>query len=383
MKENGYGLVNTLAETVWKMLNTTCPSLSYSASTALIKRAKTRYRERLHTVLSDYMEYNLLLKKGYLKEKHWMYAIFMASAESLPLLYQQCTREEILQCILAKTSLGTSSKLLDNLNDEIHTPEEALTSLENYLSALKTGDFEKKWNTPVERVESAACEIVSWIHDSLDHDAPAFSFYTKDCTTLVEGQIMSLNHKTVGWPSLSMYVESIAEKSIGDVWIDIDLCRFNYVDETLVNLKKGNEYIFKSSLVYDDVQDIYEDIETKSVNSAVILGLEQGVISPDDLVTRDTEELVALLRESGVLKTIILLADALFLKGVDTVLPVESSRIDLKGLLQSFRLVRLFNLRKLLAMNKDFWTLKQVLASFGNFECLRDQIPDQMSRLVN
>jgi hypothetical protein len=55
----------------------------------------------------------------------------------------------------------------------------------------------------------------------------------------------------------------------------------------------------------------------------------------------------------------------------------------MKGLLQSFRLVRLFNLRKLLMMNRDFWTLKQVLASFSDFGYLKDQIPPSMSRLVN
>lgn len=361
------------------MLNATCPSLNYSTLTTLMKRAKAVYRDRLHQALSDYLAYNILLKKGYLKEKHWMYAIFMASAESLPLLYQECTREEILQCILAKTSLGTSSKLLDNLNDTIHTHKEALTSLENYLSALKTGEFEKRCSTVVERAESAACEIASWIYYALDDTAPAFSGYKRDCTTLVEGQIMSLTHKSTGWPSLSVYTESIAEKSIGDVWIDIDLCRFTCLDEALVNLKKGNEYIFKSSLVYDDVQDIYEDIRTKSVNAAVILGIEQDVITPDDLVTKDTGEVVVLLRDSGVLQTVVYLADALFLKGVDIILQVESPRIDMKGLLQSFRLVRLFNLRKLLKMNKDFWTLKQVLASFGDFEWLRNQIPDHVT----
>ena len=352
MEESRYGLVGTLVETGWKMLNATCPSLNYSMVTTFIKRAKALYRDRMHSALSDYVAYNHLLKEGYIKEKHWMYAIFMASAESLPLLYQECTREEILQCILAKTSLGTSSKLLDNLNDTIHTHKEALTSLENYLSALKTGDFEKKCGTAVERAESAACEMASWIHDALDDTAPAFSGYTKDCTTLVKGQIMSLTHKRTGWPSLSVYMESIVEKSIGNIWIDIDLCQFTCLDESLVNIKKGNEYIFKSSLVYDDVQDIYEDIKTGSVNAAVILGIEQDVITPDDLVTKGTEEVVALLQEAGVLKTIVYLADALFLKGVDMVLPVESVRIDMEGLLQSFRLVRLFNLRKLLKMNK-------------------------------
>lgn len=331
----------------------------------------------------DCMEYSLLLENQYMKEKHLIYAILMAAAESLPLLYRECTREVILKSILAKTSLGASSKLLDNLNDEIHTFEEALNSLENYLSALNTGEFEKKCNTPVERAESSACEMASWIYSSLNDEVPAFHLYIQDCTNLVTGQIRSLEHRKKRWPSLSAYVESITEKSIGDVWIDIDLCQFDVLDNSLMKLKKANEYIFKSSLVYDDVQDIFEDIRTHSVNSAVILGIEGNVITPDDLQEMESFNIVSLLRESDILRETVYLADALFLKGVDILMQVKNSCIDMKGLLKSFKLVRLFNLRKLLMMNKDFWTLKQFLASFSDFECLRRQVPIQFSLVTD
>lgn len=377
------GVGDRLAETLWMMWNNKSPSMRWRPAKSLVEKAKSIYRAKLHNLSSQCLEYDLLLENRYMKEKHWIYAIFMAAEESLPLLYKECTREEILQSILAKASLGASSKLLDNLNDEIHTIEEAYNSLENYLSALKTGTFEKKCQSPVERAESSACEMASWLYQYLDCDAEAFSLYINDCTKLVEGQIHSLEHKRTGWPSLAEYVESIAEKSIGDVWIDCDLCQFDFLDEQLMNLKKSNEYIFKSSLVYDDVQDIYEDIQTKSVNSAVLLGFEQGIISPDDLTEMDTSEVVVLLEKAGILKDIIHLADALFLKGVVILKQVNSSYIDMKGLLQSFRLVRLFNLRKLLARNKDFWTLKQALASFSDFQYLQDQIPLRMLQLVN
>lgn len=378
-----YGQLNKILETVWLMSNTTCPSLSYRTSSTLIAEAKTIYETRLRTLPPPYMEYNLLLKKGYMKEKHWIYAIVMAAAESLPLLYRTCTPEQIQRSVMAKASLGASSKLLDNLNDEIHTVEEALDSLENYLSALKTGTFREKCASSVEQAESTSCEMASWVYHYLNKDAEAFSLYKADCTKLVNGQIASLRHKGNRWPSLADYVASIAEKSIGDVWIDIDLCQVDALDQSLIYLKKANEYIFKSSLVYDDVQDIYEDLHTRSVNSAVILGMEKGIISTDDLEEMDTSALVHLLEEQDVLKEIIYLADALFLKGVDILVQVDNSLVDMKGLLRSFRLVRLFNLRKLLLMNKDLWTFKQFLASFSDFSCLRDQIPTQISQLVN
>lgn len=383
MGEKAYGLLDNLVEVFWTAWNSTCPSLRYGVSTSLLGEAKGVYRSKLHNLPSECLEYDLLLKKGYMKEKHWVYAIFMAVAESLPLLYKECTQEEILQSVLAKASLGASSKLLDNLNDEIHTVEEAYNSLENYLSALRTGEFEKKCSSPVERAESSACEMASWIYQYSDCNVPAFNLYLDDCTKLVEGQILSLKHKEKKWPSLTEYIESIAEKSIGDVWIDCDLCQFDLLDEQLITLKKANEYIFKSSLVYDDVQDIYEDICTRSVNSAVLLGCERGTITLDDLAEMELSDIVSLLEESGILKDVIHLADALFLKGVDLLMQVDDPRIDMKALIRSFRFVRLFNLRKLLMRNKDFWTLKQFLASFSDFKYVRGQIPLQIFQLVN
>jgi hypothetical protein len=329
------------------------------------------------------MEYDALLERAYMKEKHWVYAILMATMESLPLLYQKCTKEEILQSVLAMNWLGTSSKLLDNLNDEIHTVEQALDSLENYLRALTSGRYEMKADSPVQMAESSACEMASWIYHCLDYDSPAFPLYRTDCCTLVEGQISSLEHKSAEWPSLEDYVGDVAEKSIGDVWIDIDLCQFDELDKDLFLVKKGNEYIFKSSLVYDDVQDITEDIQTESVNSAVLLALERDIITAADLEQSPPAEIVVLLERSGILNDIIYLADAFFLKGVLTFLEAESSWVDKKGLLYSFRLVRLFNLRKLLLLKKDMRTLKKVLESFSDFQSLQMTIPEEMGNLVH
>ncbi len=363
----------------WMTMSTSCPSLRFAASSSLIGEAATVCRDRLYALPSHCLEYDLLLERRYLKEKHWIYAILMAAMESLPLLYRKCTHEELLEAVLAKAYLGASSKLLDNLNDEIHTVEEALDSLENYLNALTCGIYQEKEGSPVEMAESSACEMASWIYESLGDSMS--SSYVKDCTKLVEGQIVSLQHKRRGWPSLKEYITSIAEKSIGDVWIDIDLCQIEW-DENLLLLKKGNEYIFKSSLVYDDVQDLMEDIRTTSVNSAVILALERGVITEDDLDTMDPVTLVGILKETGITDDTIYLADALFLKGVSTFMKMEASFVDKKGLLQSFRLVRLFNLRKLLFMNRDAKTFRRALESFSHFQSLESRIPQEIVALV-
>lgn len=374
-------LVRNLGMTLWMAWSATCPSLKYRTSSFFISEAKVACRKNLKTLYNPCLTYDLLLKRAYLKEKHWVYAILMAAMESLPVLYKQCANQEILQSILAKTYLGASSKLLDNLNDEIHTVDEALDSLENYLHALIHGVYRKKTDTPVQMAESSACEIATWIYQSL-YGSPVFNTYVADCRTLVDGQISSLEHKNTAWPSLTDYVQDIAEKSIGDVWIDIDLCQFDELNNDLWLLKKSNEYIFKSSLLYDDVQDLQEDIETKSVNSVVILALERGAISYEDLDIMNPAELAEVLRRSDSADDIIYLADTFFLKGIYAFMDIETPAIDKKGLLQSFYLVRLFNFRKLLVMNKDVKTLKKALVSFSDFESLKEQIPEEIGALV-
>lgn len=374
-------LLRTLGIDLWIAFNTTCPSLRFWATFSLIKKATAVCRNQLMNLPTGCLEYRVLLEKGYMKERHWTYAITMAAMESLPLLYKECTKEEISHSVLAKACLGTSSKLLDNLNDEVHTVEEAHDSLENYLCALTRGTYERKERSPVKMAESSACELASWIYHSLDHRSPAFTLYLRDCAKLVKGQVSSLQHKSTDWPSLEEYVNCIAEKSIGDVWIDIDLCQID-LNEGILLLKKSNEYIFKASLLYDDVQDLLIDIRTKSVNSALLLALERGVVSEEDLKLLKPEKIAEILENSGILDYIIHLADAFFLKGVTTFMKMETESVDKKGLLQSFRLVRLFNLRKVLLRNRDVKTIRWVLASFSNLASFKDQIPEEICCLV-
>ncbi|MBU7014305.1 MAG: hypothetical protein HXS52_10975 [Theionarchaea archaeon] len=366
----------------WMAWSTTCPSLRFSVSSSLAHIAHVACRTRLETLPAHCLPYHELLGESYLKEKHWVYAILMAVMESLPVLYGRRTQDEILHSVLGKTYLGASSKLLDNLNDEIHTVDQALSSLQNYLAALTCGHYQVNEDSKVSRAESSACEMASWIYTTLNDDSPAFTWYVEDCRKLVNGQVASLNHKRTTWPSLAEYVGAIAEKSIGDVWIDIDLCQVDEVDSDTHLLKKSNEYIFKSSLLYDDVQDLTDDIETTSINSVLLLALERKIISEADLENLQPAQLKVLLQEAGIVDDIIHLADAFFLKGIYAFQDIETTEVDKKGLLYSFQLVRLFNFRKLLLAQRDRKTLKKVMASFSDLQSLRDTIPEEIGALV-
>ncbi|MCP8314523.1 MAG: hypothetical protein H3Z53_09165, partial [archaeon] len=317
-------------------------------------------------------------------------------------LYKTCNAQEILGAILAKTSLGTSAKLLDNLNDKIHGVSHAFESLDNMLSAYTEGAYKsvrKDANNTVTGAENSAFEMGRWVFKTLKpcqiYAPEAYSTYTKDVMKLYQGQLESIRHKMAqkdGIPSIRRYLDSISEKSIGDIWIDIDLCflegnlgEFSKDESRAIDLLKiGNSLVFKSSLVYDDVQDIYEDLSTNSINSAIILAIERGIISQRDLKEKSQDEIVKRMEEEGILMNTIRLADTIFLKGIEMVNSIGSSLdeiLDKKGLIQGFRFVRLFNLRKLLIRNKNYETIKLFFSSLDDFEKMKMNIPDDIMAL--
>ncbi|MCP8312608.1 MAG: hypothetical protein L6M37_06650 [Candidatus Methylarchaceae archaeon HK02M1] len=388
---------------LWLLLCNNHPSLRVKTTYHFLKKSIERYRYKLYDLSDDpeCLDYPSIIDYGYMKEKHWVYAAYMATITSLPLLYQVCKFQEILKAIFSKTSFGANIKLLDNLNDEIHDVSQAVDSLWNWLSAHTKGEYinrSKARDPIVTMAENSAFKMETWVFEAVSSNqlcaSEMYGAYLDDAIKWVKGQADSLKHKVDRkgkLPSIKDYIIYISEKSIGDLWVDIDLCFFESgiksFKEDLIRvikqLKIGNSLVFKSSLVYDDVQDIYEDLKTKSINSAVILALERGVISQGDLKDKSPHEIVKKLKEEQILMDTIRLADMVFLKGIEMVNTVDclDKTLDRRGLIQGFRFVRLFNLRKLLIRNKDYETMKLFFSSLDNFDKIKRTIPDDIMKL--
>lgn len=363
-----------------------------------------RYRYKLYGLSDDpeCLDYHSIINRGYMKEKHWVYAAYMAVITSLPLLYKVCDNQEILRAILAKTSFGANIKLLDNLNDEVHNVSQAVDSLWNWLNAHTKGECinrNKAQDEIVTKAENSAFEMEKWVFDAVSScqlcASDMYKDYLNDAIKWVKGQADSLKHKADRkgrLPSIREYISYISEKSIGDLWIDIDLC---FLESKLKDfredqlsaiklLKTGYSIVFKSSLVYDDVQDIYEDLSTNSINSAVILAVEAGVISERDLKEKSPNEIIERMKEGGILMKTIRLADMVFLKGIEIINSIGSRLdeiVDKKGLIQGFRFLRLFNLRKLLVRKKNYETIKLFFSSLEDFERMKMDIPGDIMAL--
>ncbi|MGQ9469833.1 MAG: hypothetical protein ACUVTD_08480 [Nitrososphaerales archaeon] len=403
-KKEGLNSLYKASAILWFLLCHRYPSLRINTTYRFLKEAMRNYRDKLHNLSKEpfCLDYSSMIDLGYMKEKHWVYATYMATMSSLPILYKTCNAQEILGTILAKTSLGTSTKLLDNLNDKIHDVSHAFESLDNMLSAYTEGAYKSirgDAHNTVTGAENSAFEMGRWVFTTLKpcqiYAPEAYSTYIKDVVKLYQGQVDSIRHKMAqkGYlPSIRRYLDSISKKSIGDIWMDIDLCflegslgGFSKDESRAINLLKiGNSLVFKSSLIYDDVQDIYEDLSTNSINSAIILAIERGIISQIDLKEKSQNRIFKRMEEEGILMKTIRLADMVFLKGIEMVDSIGSSLdkiLDKKGLIQGFRFVRLFNLRKLLIRDKNYKTIKLFFSSLEDFEKMKMNIPKDIMAL--
>lgn len=340
-------------------------------------RALSAYEERLSSLgdLPSCLSYPNLEERGLLKEKHWRFGVLMAAATSLPLLYRVASPDQLLKVVCAKASISTSTKLLDNLNDRIHSYQEAVHALAEYKVALSEGVYTANGNSPIHEAEHSALEIATWVPGNVE---PLDSCFPQDVDLLVSGQVASLAHKTGRYPSMREYLSRVCERSIGNVWIDVDL---SFLKEKSHIMKKGNDLIFKSYLVYDDVQDIFEDVRTNSVNCAVIMGLERGVLSESEVEQLDRKEVIHKLGEHGIFQEMLCLGDLIFLKGLE-VLSQCDCPVDRGGLFTSLKLVRMFNIRKILSREKDLTTMNMFLANVGKIERVRSAAPDHLKALV-
>ncbi len=363
----------SVAGVLWMMLSHKYASLGFRRLYPLMRESLSIYSEKMNSLDTiQGLNREELHTRGYLKERHWKSAVFMAAATSLPLLYRGITHADMLEAICAKASIGASAKLMDNLNDEHHSYEEALISLSAYESALGKGDYEE--NLCIGMAERSACEIAGWASKIMSlHDSTAFH---KDVALLVSGQVASLQHKKDEYPSMKEYLCQICERSIGNVWIDMDLAFLNYQEH---QIKEGNDYIFKSYLIYDDVQDIARDLKNNSVNAAVILGLERGILEQSEI--EYNSDILENLEKSGIFQDLLWLGDLVFLRGIELI-GEGVNPVDRKGLAASLGLIRMFNMRRILRREMNLNNFSMFLAGHKKLKRVKETAPGYIHEMV-
>jgi hypothetical protein len=364
-----------------------------------IQELKTRF-EGVSTVSNLFLDLKTLELTGLLKSKHYFFASYISSISSFPILYRVAP-DSLSSSIFAKTSSSLSVKLLDNVNDRIHSVNQAVKSLRLIDAAFTNSEFEFEVNKKVDDTslaENTAFLLARWTYDILNKNVSArsdtFRAYCEDVHTMIGGQLSSLKQKIEENDipastklSIEDYLKMTVEKGIGTLWGNIDLCFYEndreYIDDKekvgIDILKNGIDYVFKSTLIYDDVSDLIPDLNEDIVNIVVILGVERGLCDIDDVKKLDPKVLMKKLGKTRVIEDAIKLADVVFLKGIDQLQKAKTYSmdwIDIDALLFTASLLRMFNLRKWVLETKDFRSINLFLKSFDDFENLKDGIPD-------
>jgi hypothetical protein len=259
---------------------------------------------------------------------------------------------------MAKAASVVGIKALDNINNALHTKEQAIRSLYRYQSALLDEDYTlNPGSDRTSLAENSTLIITRVAYDTLSRRrAPTcWRLFREDAIRLVDGQVDSFDQKwdeNVQHLDISAYLDKIIEKSIGGIWIDTDLCIYEDCAGRpfgeINPLRMGADYLYKSCLLYDDVTDLYDDLRDKIINSPVILAMERGSLTLDKLTSSQPPEIYRLLLREGVLKEILKMGDTYFKEALRYFERLSDPDMDKAGFLFSAYIMRVFLLRKLL-----------------------------------
>ncbi len=190
-------------------------------------------------------------------------------------------------------------------------------------------------------------------------------------------------------PTIIDYIQKINEKSVGRIWVDIDLCLLESAigkltrEELYVtqNIRNAADYLFKGCNIYDDVADLEEDLSLNIMNSVILLAIDRGHIEERDL-KRNKKELITKLKESGSISETVSLGDMIFFEGIKPLEEVKNinSLIDIDALIYGARILRAFAIRKWMLHERSIASFYDVMKSFGNH--LNSRIPACVQRYI-
>jgi hypothetical protein len=352
---------------------------------SIFSNSVSNFEQSLKAINGNKVDSQTLFELKLLKKKHYIYACYLGAFSTIPTL-QKKGRSDIFFALFSKASMAVGTKVMDNINDEWHTPEAAIKSIGRLQEALIKGTY-KESNGPyspswLHQAENTALEITAWTGRNLKpimEEAPFFSsIYYEDVKRWIEGQQQSIRYKNIldddKYPSISDYLEKISEKSTGSLWADPDLCflekNMHGLDEEqkkqALAVRSSSDLLIKSCLIYDDIADFFYDMKHKTINSMLINAYEKNLITPKKVVDEDPSYLLKLFYQNNIVSETMALGDSIFNKALDELkgIPLENGIVNPKGLEFHCRLLRLFNLRKVFVRDKKPMNLKFLLDSF-------------------
>lgn len=299
-----------------------------------------------------------LMKLGALKKKDYTWDLYLAAITSLPILYRVAERGMLEKAILAKTASIVGLRALDKINDQFHTTEEAVNSLQRYQTAVIGENLEL--NPECSRLgiaENAILKLSRWSFEWMRglQGSRSWNQYVHDIRDLIGSKIQPLEQPFNSQrPSLNFesYLNTMTKVNIWRVWMDIDFCFYEDVvgepHQYMDKLKRGTDYLNKSILLYYDVVELQEDMRFKTVNSVMLYALENGALKIEDMTSKRPREIYRVLMNSGAVAWNLKMGRHMFQEALNSFKKVADEYTDVDGLIHNTQIIRIMLLRNFL-----------------------------------
>ena len=376
------------------------PSINFLQVYKSIKKVKREFEARLTTELNSPLTlgFDALRSRKLLKDKYTAYASFLAAISSYPILHKVARDGSVDSSIFSKTAMITSIKLLDNINDQFHDFEQAKASQKRYEAAVTRPHFSlddiQERDPSLSPAENSAYTITRWTYNTLPsppEDLKTFKSFMGDVREFIDAQITSFYQKNdmydLSGLNFKEYLRKVTAKASGTLWVGVDLCFYEASNggldgvtfKSLECINKAIDLLFRALIIWDDVTDLKDDLRDSIINSAMMLGLETGKVSPSEL-QGEAVKVIRTLEERGVLNDAIHLGNLVFLSAVEQMREAGNlnQEIDVEALIYCARVLRLFLLRKQVAAKKDLSSIRLILCSFDRLEKFSCTIPDHL-----
>ena len=391
--EEGTNALYKIASLSFLMYMNRFRTTKFPKSLAMIKFAIERFKQHLAELDTDTcLTQEELCLSRLMKKKHYYYGAYLSALTSIPILSISAGDYQASLSMAAKTAAITSIKVLDNINDNLSTKEEAVFSQWRHLEAF-TGRLASLEPTEdyLKKAENSCMSMAQWTYNlvsrGLNINSETLKIYLKDFKDYIEGQIRSMDEKAQGssLPTIQDYIQKINEKSVGKIWVDIDFCFFEKGRGKLKNdelrslqyIRRAADYFFKGCNIYDDIADLEEDLRLGIMSSVPLLALDMGKIDERDL-ERDEVDLLDILRRCGAIDDAVHLGDLIFLQGIR---PLQDARlltdkIDVDAIIFGAKVLRMFAIRKWLLKERSFNSLSNTAVSLADPKLYR--IPENI-----
>jgi hypothetical protein len=317
--------------------------------------------------------------------------------DSLPILRKTASDRDLSNVILSKALIAASAKLIDNLVDgwyDLEQTESCLNRLRSIILNNRMIDPDSKASI-LGRAEATAMHLFRIGHEIIRLNFgryPYFGKYLQEVLSLIDMHTeLSMIRSNSGSHHGSHLLNLSLERGVGRMFMAIDLCCLQSVvpellpeyELSLHYLRTGNDLVWRTLQLNDDIGDLPTDLRQGSANAAVEMAILRRQVS-DHQISLDLRGATQTL-SSAFCPRLIWASCLAFLKGTKVLRKAEEGlegKVNVSDLIHGYKLLWLFTIRKASTLRARV-ALAKVLFPILLEQPLARKVPSEVSELLS